>query len=68
VLTLVASLSLVSAMALGAVYAVGEFTGNRWLDIPTMIRTHGAFNAFGFAACGIAALVFGKAAKQPGAT
>jgi hypothetical protein len=54
-LTLISSLSLVSAMVLAAIYAVGEFTGHRWLDIPTMIRTHGAFNTFGFAACGIAA-------------
>jgi hypothetical protein len=54
-LSAVSSLALVSAMALAGVYAVGEFTGERWLAIPTMIRTHGAFNAFGFAACGLAA-------------
>jgi YndJ-like protein len=54
-LALISSLSVVSAMVLAAIYAVGEFTGHRWLDIPTMIRTHGALNAFGFAACGIAA-------------
>lgn len=53
-LLLVSSLALVSAMVLAAVYAWGEFTGAAWIDIPTMIRTHGAFNAFGFAACGIA--------------
>jgi hypothetical protein len=51
----VSSLSLAAAMVFAAVYALGEFTGQRWLEIPTMIRTHGAFNAFGFAACGIAA-------------
>jgi hypothetical protein len=54
----VSSLSLVSAMALAAIYAIGHFAGREWLDIPTMIRTHGAFNAFGFAACGLAAHVF----------
>jgi len=54
-LALVSSLSLMAAMGLAGTYAVGEFSGRRWLEIPTMIRTHGAFNAFGFAACGIAA-------------
>jgi hypothetical protein len=57
-LAVVSSLSLIAAMALAAIYAVGHFAGREWLDIPTMIRTHGAFNAFGFAACGIAAHVF----------
>jgi hypothetical protein len=50
----VSSLSLLSAMALAAVYAVGEVTGQTWLAIPTMICTHGAANAFGFATCGLA--------------
>ncbi len=50
----VSSLSLLAAMGLAAVYAVGEFTGHAWLSIPTMIRTHGAANAFGFATCGLA--------------
>ena len=27
--------------------------GQQWLSIPTMIRTHGAFNALGFATCGL---------------
>jgi hypothetical protein len=49
----VSSLSLLSAMGLAAIYAVGEFTGHAWLDISTMIRTHGAANAFGFATCGL---------------
>jgi hypothetical protein len=49
----VSSLALLSAMALAATYAVGEFTGRVWPDIPTMIRTHGAANAFGFALCGL---------------
>ncbi|MCI0359078.1 MAG: YndJ family protein, partial [Planctomycetaceae bacterium] len=50
----ISSLALVSAMGLAAVYAVGEFTGRQWLSIPTMIRTHGVFNAIGFATCGLA--------------
>jgi hypothetical protein len=62
-LAIVSSLSLVSAMALATIYAIGEFTGQRWLEIPTMIRTHGAFNAFGFAGCGIAAWAVSRADK-----
>lgn len=50
----ISSFALVSAMIPAAIYAYGEFTTMPWLDIPTMIRTHGAFNAFGFATCGIA--------------
>jgi hypothetical protein len=58
----VSSLALLSAMALAAIYAVGQFTGHAWLEIPTMIRTHGAANAFGFATCGL----LGWAAKVAG--
>jgi len=63
-LALVSSLSLASAMALAAIYAAGEFAGQHWLAIPTMIRTHGALNAFGFAACGIAAWSSGIASHR----
>jgi hypothetical protein len=62
----VSSLSLLSAMALAAVYAVGEFTDQTWLAIPTMIRTHGAANAFGFATCGLAG--WGMWSGRPGRT
>jgi len=58
------SLALVSAMIPAAIYAFGEFTGQAWLDIPAMIRTHGAFNAFGFAACGIAGHAFARASDH----
>jgi hypothetical protein len=56
ILTLVgvSSLSLLSGMALAMIYALGEFAGYSWLTIPTMIRTHGVANAFGFALCGLA--------------
>ena len=49
----ISSLALLSAMGLAVVYAVGEFAGQPWLSIPTMIRTHGVANAFGFATCGL---------------
>ena len=51
----VSSLSLVAGMILAAVYALGEFTGDGWIDIPAMIPLHGTANAFGFALCGVLA-------------
>jgi hypothetical protein len=44
---------LLSGMALAAVYAVGQSIGREWIDIPSMIKTHGVANAFGFAFCGL---------------
>lgn len=61
----VSSLALLSAMALAAIYAVGEFTVHQWLDIPTMIGTHGVFNAFGFATCGLAGWTLAPGFKSP---
>jgi hypothetical protein len=52
----ISALSLAAAMALAAVYALGEFLGQPRLTIPQMIPTHGAFNALGFAACGVVGL------------
>jgi hypothetical protein len=49
----ISALSLAAAMALAVMYALGEFLGQPWLTIPQMIPTHGAFNALGFAACGV---------------
>ena len=54
-LLLISSLSLLSAMLFAAIYAVGEFRGGKWLEIPTMIAIHGSTNAFGFALCGLLA-------------
>lgn len=53
VLLLISSISLLTAMALAAVYAMGEFTGAAYLTIETMIATHGVANSLGFAGCGI---------------
>ncbi len=47
------SAALVAAMALAAVYALGEYSGQKWIDIPTMIATHGLANAVGFAGAGL---------------
>ncbi len=57
VLTLLAvsSLSLLSGMALAAIYAIGRYLSASWLDIPTMIPLHGLTNSIGFAFCGLLA-------------
>lgn len=47
------AVSLLTGMGLAAVYAWGEFSGRRWLDIPTMLPLHGALNGLGFALGGL---------------
>ena len=44
-------------MVLASVYAIGEFTGQFWLSIPHMARTHGVINALGFTLCGLLAWI-----------
>lgn len=51
----VSAMSLLSGMALAAVYVVGQLMGRDWIDIPTMVKSHGIVNAFGFAFCGLLA-------------
>jgi hypothetical protein len=57
-LLIVAGLSLLGAMTLAALYALGSYWGLPWLDIPTMLPTHGAVNALGFALPGLLAWTF----------
>jgi hypothetical protein len=51
----VSGLSLLVGMGLAALYAWGNYWGLAWLDIPLMVRTHGAVNALGFAVPGLLA-------------
>jgi hypothetical protein len=51
----VSGLSLLLGMGLAALYAWGTYWGPAWLDIPLMLRTHGAINALGFALPGLLA-------------
>jgi len=48
-LLVVAALSAGVTMALAVAFAVGEWVGPSLVSIPTMVRTHGLLNAFGFA-------------------
>jgi hypothetical protein len=54
----VSGLSLLGAMTLAGLYALGSYWGLPWLDIPTMLPTHGAVNALGFALPGLLAWTF----------
>lgn len=51
--TCAASLSM--TMILASVYALGEFTNQKWIDIPQMAWIHGLVNVFGFALPGMLA-------------
>ena len=51
----VSSVSLLAGMALAALYGVGNYLGASWIDIPTMIPTHGLLNSIGFSLCGLLA-------------
>jgi hypothetical protein len=45
--------SVVAAMLLAGIYALGRYNGRDWLDIPKMAAMHGAINAVGFSLCGL---------------
>lgn len=49
------ALSLPATMILACGYALGEFTGARWLDVSHMAWIHGIANVFGFALAGLLA-------------
>jgi hypothetical protein len=51
-LLLISSVALGLAMLLAIAYAAGNFLESPWLDIPLMLSTHGALQAFGFAVPG----------------
>jgi len=54
-LFLISGLSLTFGMALAGAYALGNFLGTPWLDIPAMIVSHGALNAIGYSCAGLLA-------------
>jgi hypothetical protein len=60
--TCAASLSL--TMVLATVYALGEFTGQKWIDVPRMAALHGLVNVFGFALPGMLAWTYGARLRQ----
>ncbi|MGE0606897.1 MAG: YndJ family transporter [Pirellulales bacterium] len=44
----VSSLSVLTAMTLAAIYAWGEYSGHKFLDIPRMLPLHGGLQGLGF--------------------
>ncbi|MFL2869846.1 MAG: YndJ family transporter [Pirellulaceae bacterium] len=48
------AVSLIIAMMLAAIYAIGEVCNQPWLSIPVMAFTHGILNSVGFALVGLA--------------
>jgi YndJ-like protein len=52
-LLIIASGSVIVAMVLAAVWAVGEYPLQPMVDLYRMERIHGVLNALGFSACGL---------------
>ena len=53
----VSGLALITGMTLAGVYSFGQYWGLHWLEIPDMLRFHGAVNALGFAIPGLLAWI-----------
>jgi hypothetical protein len=53
VMLAVSAASVVVAMLLAGIYALGRYHGRDWLDIPKMAAMHGLVNALGFSLCGL---------------
>lgn len=51
-LLIISCVASLGAMIFAALYALGEFTGNAFIDIPQMVRLHGLANSLGFVICG----------------
>jgi YndJ-like protein len=54
-LLVVSAATVAIAMGFAALWAIGEFPGQPFLDIARMAAWHGSLNAFGFAFCGLLA-------------
>jgi uncharacterized membrane protein len=57
----ISALSIACGMVLAAMYALGEYTGNSWIDIPMMIPLHGVANSIGFSLLGLLSLYYRRA-------
>ncbi len=53
VMLAVSAASVVAAMVLAGIYALGRYNGRDWLDISEMAALHGVMNAVGFSLCGL---------------
>ncbi len=62
ILLFISAASVAVAMCLAALWTVGEFPRQPFLDIARMAAWHGSLNAFGFTFCGLAAFVLRNSA------
>ncbi len=66
ILLFVSAASVAVAMCLAALWALGEFPRQPFLDIARMAAWHGSLNAFGFTFCGLAAFACSQSAWRFG--
>jgi hypothetical protein len=65
-LLVVSAASVLISMCFAALWAIGEFPRQPFLDLARMAAWHGSLNAFGFTFCGLAAFIAHKPAGQSG--
>jgi hypothetical protein len=65
-LLVVSASSVLISMCFAALWAIGEFPRQPFLDLARMAAWHGSLNAFGFTFCGLAAFIADKPAGQSG--
>lgn len=65
-LLVVSAASVLISMCFAALWAIGEFPRQPFLDLARMAAWHGSLNAFGFTFCGLAAFIAHKTAGQSG--
>jgi YndJ-like protein len=65
-LLVVSAASVLISMCFAALWAIGEFPRQPFLDLARMAAWHGSLNAFGFTFCGLAAYIADKPAGQAG--
>jgi YndJ-like protein len=65
-LLMASAASVLISMCFAALWAIGEFPRQPFLDLARMAAWHGSLNAFGFTFCGLAAFIAEKPAGQSG--
>lgn len=65
-LLVVSAASVLISMCFAALWAIGEFPRQPFLDLARMAQWHGSLNAFGFTFCGLAAFIAHQPAGQSG--
>jgi hypothetical protein len=61
---LLSSASVVAGMALAAMWALGEYPLQAFMDLGRMERYHGVLNALGFGICGLVGWTYAVRKKE----